>query len=170
HSQKNFDSLLFTELEKLKNSSYVIMEAESKRIGRVVQPQPLLDLKEAGHHLYLEVPIETRVDHIMNEYVYPFSSLPWFKEKVQTALEKLEKRMKDSERKMELKQSFLEENWPFFIKILLEDYYDPRYNHKKLEYNGDFITFEADHIDKATQDIENYLIGLNLSTIKAVMK
>lgn len=169
NSQKNFDALLFTELKKLKNSPYVIMEAESKRIGRVVQPQELLELKEKGHHLYLEAPVETRVNHIMNEYVYPFSTLPWFKERVQTALEKIEKRMKNLDSKSELNKYFLEENWPLFIKMLLEDYYDPRYDHKKLEYTGDFVLFEADHIEKATKDIENYLIGMNVPKTNAVL-
>ncbi|WP_442594055.1 tRNA 2-selenouridine(34) synthase MnmH [Neobacillus sp. D3-1R] len=169
NSQKNFDALLFSELEKLKDFPYIIMEAESKRIGRVVQPQGLLKLKENGHHLYLELPIATRVDHIMDEYVYPFKTLPWFKDKVQTALEKIEKRMKDSERRLELNQSFLEENWPLFIKVLLEDYYDPRYDHKKLEYAGNFVMFEAEDINQAVTDIEKYLIKLNVPTAKAVL-
>jgi tRNA 2-selenouridine synthase len=162
YNQKNFDALLFDALKNIKDFPYFLMEAESKRIGRAVQPEELLVKKENGYHIYLEASVERRISHIVDEYVKPFSTEPWFKEKVQIGLSKIEKRLKDNEKYDELNMSFLEEDWNHLIKLLLVDYYDPRYDHKLLDYNGNFTEIEADDMDHAVQEIERYLEKQNL--------
>jgi tRNA 2-selenouridine synthase len=165
NNQKNFDAQLFTELSKLEKSPYFIIEAESKRIGRVIQPQELLEKKENGHHLYLDASIHTRVNQIINEYVHPYSKFPWFKERVLEGLEKIEKRLNPNIVN-ELKQSFLNEDWYTLIQILLEDYYDSRYDFKRSEYKGEFVTLAIESIDHAVTDIEKYIDRINLVTNK----
>jgi tRNA 2-selenouridine synthase len=157
HNQKTFDALLFDALAEIKDSPYFVMEAESKRIGRAVQPQELLDLKENGIHLYLESSVDTRIQHILNEYVLPFSHLPWFKEKVKLGLEKIEKRLKNINIKTDMNQSFLSEDWVNLIRILLEDYYDPMYDYKRSEYSGHFEVLNANQIDHASTEIKKLI-------------
>ncbi|MHC0035651.1 tRNA 2-selenouridine(34) synthase MnmH [Pseudoneobacillus sp. C159] len=157
HNQKTFDALLFDALVNVKDSSYIIMEAESKRIGKAVQPQILLDMKENGIHLYLQAHIETRIQHIMNEYVLPFSDLSWFEDKVKIGLEKIEKRLKNINKQNEINQCFLTKNWVNLIQLLLEDYYDPMYDHKRSEYSGHFEVLYANNIDHATNEIEEII-------------
>lgn len=166
HNQKTFDALLFTELNQIKDSPYFIIEAESKRIGRVVQPHELIVKKENGHHLYLDAPLNRRVDHIYSDYVQSFSNEPWFKEKVQIGLSKIEKRLKNEVKQNELNQCFITEDWYSLISILLEDYYDPRYDFKLSEYKGDFETIDAENIENAVREIENYIKSLNYQKIK----
>jgi tRNA 2-selenouridine synthase len=161
HNQKTFDALLFDALTDIKDFPYFLMEAESKRIGKAVQPEELLVKKENGQHIYLEASVDRRISHIVDEYVKPFSTEPWFKEKVQIGLSKIEKRMKEKEKYDELNNSFLEENWNGLIQSLLVDYYDPRYDHKLLGYNGDFTEIDAEDMDKAVQEIEKYLEKMN---------
>lgn len=167
-TQKTFDALLFTRLAEIKDFPYFIMEAESKRIGRVVQPQELLVKKEGGHHLYLDASINRRVEHIVNEYVKPYSKLPWFKEKVQNGLSMIVKRMKNTHIQKEINLSFYEENWNDLIKILLEDYYDPRYDFKRSAYVESVETIDAENIENAVAEIERYLISMNLQVEQTV--
>ncbi len=47
--QKQFDALLYNRLEELKDQPYVLMEAESKRIGRVNMPDYLFEQKNNGN-------------------------------------------------------------------------------------------------------------------------
>jgi tRNA 2-selenouridine synthase len=168
HNQKTFDALLFSELTQLKEYSYFIMEAESKRIGRVVQPSELLDKKEQGYHLYLEASVDRRVELIVSEYVQPFSTQPWFKEKVQNGLSMIEKRMKNINKQNEINHSFLEEDWNLIIKILLEDYYDPRYDFKRSEYVENFDTINAENIDKAVEEIESLVRSMKLDSSESI--
>lgn len=161
HNQKTFDALLFDALTEINDYPYFLMEAESKRIGRAIQPEELLVKKENGHHLYLEASIERRISHIVDEYVKPFSTEQWFKEKVQIGLSKIEKRMKNIEKYDEINTSFLEEDWIRLIRSLLEDYYDPRYDHKLLDYKGGFTAIDADDMEKAVEEIERYLEKMN---------
>jgi tRNA 2-selenouridine synthase len=161
HNQKTFDALLFSELTQIKDYPYFLMEAESKRIGRIVQPQELLEKKENGHHLYLDASINRRVELIVGEYVQPYSTESWFKEKVQNGLNMIGKRMKNPHMQNEMNLSFLEEDWFSLIKILLEDYYDPRYDFKRSEYVESFEAIDAENIESAVIDIENYLLSMN---------
>jgi tRNA 2-selenouridine synthase len=164
NNQKNFDALLYTALSQLKDCPYFIMEAESKRIGRVVQPEELLSVKGNGHHLYLEASINRRVEHIVSEYVKPYSGEVWFKEKVQLALYKIDKRIKNTKIQAEIDKSFSEEDWGLLIKILLEDYYDPRYDFKRSEYSGTFELIEAESFENAIDKIENFILSMGIES------
>jgi tRNA 2-selenouridine synthase len=168
HTQKTFDALLFSGLTEIKNYPYFIMEAESKRIGRVIQPEELLEKKEGGHHLYLDASIDRRVEHIVSEYVDPYSIEPWFREKVQNGLTMIVKRMKNIQLQNEINVSFLEENWYNLIKILLEDYYDPRYDFKRSEYVESVETIDAENIEGAVAMIEGYLLSMNFQVKQTV--
>jgi tRNA 2-selenouridine synthase len=168
HTQKTFDALLFTRLSEIRGFPYFIIEAESKRIGRVVQPAELLEKKGTGYHLYLDASINRRVTRIVNEYVAPYSKEPWFKEKVQNGLTMIGKRMKNIHLQNEIHLSFSEENWDNLIQILLEDYYDPRYDHKRTEYVKSVETIDAENIESAVEEIEKYLISMNFQITQTV--
>jgi tRNA 2-selenouridine synthase len=168
HTQKTFDALLYTGLSEIRDFPYFIMEAESKRIGRVVQPKELLEKKESGHHLYLDASINRRVAHIVAEYVVPYSTEPWFKEKVENGLTMIVKRIKNIQIQNEINLCYSEENWYDLIKILLEDYYDPRYDFKRSEYVESVETIDAENIEGAVTEIEGYLLSMNFQVKQTV--
>jgi tRNA 2-selenouridine synthase len=60
NNQKTFDALLVTNLLKLKDSPYLLMEGESKRIGKAVIPEFIVSKKESGTQLFIEMPILER--------------------------------------------------------------------------------------------------------------
>lgn len=153
HNQKTFDALLFSRLLELAGSPFVIVEAESKRIGKITQPEELLIKKKGGIHFYVEASLETRVARIYHEYVEPFYQEAWFYEQVQEKFSLISKRIKDMEIKKAVEEALRKQNYHEFIRLLLEHYYDPRYGHKQHEYAGLFLTINSDSLDDAVGSI-----------------
>lgn len=150
NNQKQFDSLLFKRLQELQSTDYFLMEAESKRIGKAAQPDELLMKKMNGIHIHLQTSIEKRVEHIANEYIYPFEHTPWYRQEIKECLEKVLLRVKDIEIKKMLDQHFENQQYTQMIRTLLEKYYDPKYDHKRQEYEGDFYNIYAEsHLEAA---------------------
>ncbi|EKN65823.1 tRNA 2-selenouridine synthase [Neobacillus bataviensis LMG 21833] len=152
HNQKTFDSLLFKGLQKIQGSDYFLVEAESKRIGKAVQPEKLMDVKFKGINIYIHSSLEQRVTQLVSEYVMPYEREPWYFEQISLGIEKVLKRVKDIEIRKKLMESLHEKNYREMIMILLEHYYDPRYDHARQEYEGEFFDiFAEDPMDAAIQ-------------------
>ncbi len=150
NNQKTFDSLLYKGLQDIQGSTYFVMEAESKRIGKAVQPEELMDKKMRGINIYIHTPQEQRVKQLVNEYVLPYQNEPWYHNQISAGIEKILRRIKDNEMKNVLVQSLENKVYQGMIGILLEHYYDPRYDHATLEYDGQFIDVYADDFDDAS--------------------
>lgn len=166
HNQKTFDSLLFEGLKNLQGSGYFIMEAESMRIGKAVQPEKLMDKKMKGLHIHIDTPFEERVKHLVNEYVLPFKNEPWYHEKISNGIEKILKRIKDDEMKKQLVSTLEEKNYQEMIRILLDYYYDPRYDHKRQEYDGEFIEIFAENFKDAALKVAAELNKASFQPVK----
>jgi tRNA 2-selenouridine synthase len=162
NNQKIFDSLLYKGLREIKGSNFFVMEAESKRIGKAVQPGELMDKKMMGINIYIHTPLEQRVKQLVNEYVLPYQNEPWYHDQISNGIEKILRRIKDHEMKKALIQTLENKDYPEMITILLEHYYDPRYDHATLEYDGKFIDIYAgDSIDasmKVMAEVDKLLI------------
>ncbi|WP_079509375.1 tRNA 2-selenouridine(34) synthase MnmH [Mesobacillus jeotgali] len=150
HNQKTFDALLFDRLKEIEGSSYFIIEAESKRIGRAAQPEEILEKKADGIHFLVNSSVSKRVQRIYDEYVSPFKEESWFEEEVHEKVTKLLKRL-PQDAAASLQVALKEKNYHLLIEILLVHYYDPRYGHALLEYTGPFIEIDADDSDVLVQ-------------------
>ncbi|WHX98900.1 tRNA 2-selenouridine(34) synthase MnmH [Neobacillus sp. DY30] len=150
NNQKTFDSLLYKGLKDILGSTHFVMEAESKRIGKACQPEELMDKKLRGINIYIHTPLEQRVKHLINEYVLPYQNEPWYHDQISIGIEKILRRIKDNEIKRVLIQSLENSNFQVMIGILLEHYYDPRYDHATLEYHGQFIHVYAENFVEAS--------------------
>ncbi|MBO8172748.1 MAG: tRNA 2-selenouridine(34) synthase MnmH [Bacillaceae bacterium] len=151
-NQKTFDGLLFHHLLRLKNQPYIFMEAESKRIGRVILPDFLLDKKKKGLHVLLTAPLSVRVERTYQEYVEPYQDEPWFEQRVAHAFKTIEKRLSPDVRK-ECEQCMIEKDYRRLIHLLFEHYYDPRYQHKFSEYSEPCVEFDATDLDRVTEQL-----------------
>ena len=69
YNQKTFESLLWEALQGLDPERPVFMEAESKRIGRSVMPEWLMDDKMAGIHVMIQASMDARVERLLEDYV-----------------------------------------------------------------------------------------------------
>lgn len=132
-SQKKFEALLYEELREIKDRghSYIIVECESKRIGRVTLPVNFYNAMQQGTQILVYDSISNRINRLVQEYTEIPDSLTQIRE----ALMRLEKTL--GHKKLEQCNLFLEENrLADFTKILLE-YYDALYgypNEQSPEY------------------------------------
>lgn len=148
NNQKKFDSLLIHKLQKVKEEPFVYIEGESKRIGKVLIPSFLFNKKENGVHVFINLPIEERVNNILDDYN------PWEAgQKFVEAFNLIKRRIhvpiaKEIEEKLGVGQ------FKAAVTLLLEYYYDPRYEYSttKHPYENDFVIY-ADSIDGAYEQL-----------------
>ncbi len=156
HNQKTFDSLLYKRLLELKGKPLVLIEAESKRVGRAVLPDFIMEAKDRGDQLLLTAELSVRVDRTYKEYVEPFLEQPWLKQKAYDALNVIDRRMPNLLR-TEINQALEADDYKQFIQLILENYYDPMYAHKQEEYLQDYQVIDISDLDKGLQEVEAVL-------------
>jgi len=156
HNQKTFDSLLIERLEQLKDSSYLLLEGESKRIGRAVLPDAFCDFKEQGVQIFIEMPIEERVQHILDDYQ------PWeYKSECIEAFGKIKSRI-HTPISAQIEECLQSEEFSLAVKLLLEYYYDPRYKFTADQYpESQKVKLHVQNVDEAVEKIKK-LIGNEL--------
>lgn len=165
NNQKTFDSLLFKSLKDIQGADYFLVEAESKRIGKAVQPEELMELKFNGINLYIHSPLDQRVRQLVTEYVLPYERELWFHEKISLGIDSVLRRVKNPEIRNSLTGYLKERKYSELIPILLEYYYDPLYDHARQEYNGEFIDIFALNPEDAAAKIVEKLKELSLKPI-----
>jgi tRNA 2-selenouridine synthase len=156
HNQKTFDSLLLEGLLSLQDASYIIMEAESRRIGKVSIPDFFMEWRKNGIHILLETSMEYRIQVIMKEYVEPFLHEEWFQPKVWESYHQIKKRM-SIDVQAEIEASIESHNYSLFIQLMLEKYYDSKYQFHESDYVGKKIDIEFTTHNEAVQKIHDEL-------------
>lgn len=162
-NQRMFDSLLLERLEALEHSPYIIIEAESKRIGRVNLPEFLLEAKEKGLHILLEAPLDVRVERTLAQYVVDD---PEFKEKVCGALHSIEKKLSPEDRRFGW-EAIAGNRFADLAKMLLVKYYDPRYRYTMEQYAKEFVTLDATDLNRCMAEVKRTIrekLGLERKT------
>jgi tRNA 2-selenouridine synthase len=128
-SQKMFDSLFFKRLEELKDERHIIVEGESRKIGKVEIPLFFYKAMNDGLKIMIETTNEKRIKRIVDTYlrVYPGEIM----EKLDVLQKRLGKPSVD-----ELKALMDRKDYDAVARILLEKYYDPLYKYSldKLDY------------------------------------
>lgn len=67
-SQKHFDMLVWEQLRGFDASRPVYVESESKKVGNVAVPESLIHAMRASACLKVELPLEARVDLLLEDY------------------------------------------------------------------------------------------------------
>ena len=164
-NQKSFDSLLLEKIEELEHAPYVFVEAESKRIGRVLVPDFIMQAKEKGVHLYMEAPMELRVKRILDEYHPEGTDEQQFQQKVLGAISRIEKKLASDVRNA-LKDSAEAQNYAHLVFLLLTEYYDPRYEYTMKQYENTFHYVDATDLDRAADKCQE--LGKNVKEAAAL--
>ncbi|XXM71327.1 tRNA 2-selenouridine(34) synthase MnmH [Lysinibacillus sphaericus] len=154
HNQKTFDSLLVNEVKRLEHHPFVLFEAESKRVGKVLLPSFILNKKEQAIHIFIELPIEERVGHIMKEY-----RLHEHHEDFVESFRKIKRRI-HSPVANQIEKELKTRNYETVLELLLTCYYDPRYKHTAEKYSdGQKIILKMDTIDEAVTAVKRIVAG-----------
>lgn len=130
-SQKCFESLLFSELEKNRNEKYVFVEGESQKIGDALIPNKLYESIKKGIHVRVNASMESRVRVTVDEYF----KVDW-KEDIKAVIKKLRQKL-GGEKTDKLLQEMDNNEFSSVAETLLKDYYDPLYEHTvdNIEYS-----------------------------------
>ncbi|WP_010491594.1 tRNA 2-selenouridine(34) synthase MnmH [Paenibacillus elgii] len=151
NNQKTFESLLVHELLRYQDRPFVLMEAESRRIGRVVMPGFLAEAKTSGIPIRIEVPLEERIRHIVKEYRPEEHA-----DACLAAFRQIHRRL-HTPVAAQIEQHLLNHEFEEAAGLLLEYYYDPRYEHAEESYTTEPIRLRVRHADEAVQRIEQEL-------------
>lgn len=154
NNQKKFDSLLVADLLRYQDKPFVFIEGESKRIGKVLLPDFICEKKDAGTQLFIHLPIEERVAHILGEYEPGLSP-----ERFLEAYQFIKKRIHVPVAK-EIEEYLKAQNYRDAVRLLLEYYYDPRYDYGMKKTGSHIIDIQADNLEDALQKIKEFFSKL----------
>lgn len=150
-SQKKFEALLYEELKRLENSPYIVVECESKRIGRVTLPVAFFKAMQSGVQVLLYDSIENRVKRLVKEYTTVPNAIP----EIKAALERLIKNV--GHKKIEELNAHLDQgNLTAFTEEMLK-YYDSLYAYPN-ESSADYEYSLSNKVpEKGARELEDYL-------------
>ncbi|MCP1125725.1 tRNA 2-selenouridine(34) synthase MnmH [Bacillus sp. 3103sda1] len=152
HNQKTFESLLVQEALHLQQAPYMLVEAESKRVGKVMIPDCIFERKEQGIQLFIDMPVEERVRHILEDYC------PWeHQEECIEAFRKIKRRI-HTPVATKINNDLQSGNFDSAVQLLLEHYYDPLYEHTAKHYPEERrLTIKVQNVDEAVEAIRDIL-------------
>lgn len=149
-SQKKFDALVFEKLRRRK-SNYILIEAESGRIGNVIIPQYMHNKMKQGIHIMVEGSLEARAQRIVDEYIVNENS----KQEILDALEKLERYM-GGKRTENIRELVKTEDYLEAAKELMLIHYDPLYA-KGQERYAFSLTVNSDDMETAAEQVAGFV-------------
>lgn len=148
HNQKTFEAQLMDRLQEINHYSHFLIEGESRRIGKVIVPEFLMQAKQAGVNIYLELPLAERVEHILADYV-PSEH----KAQCITAFSIIKKHL-HTPVAQEIEELMKADRVAEAIELLLEYYYDPRYDHAMQGQAMDKFTIKAINVEDAAEQLK----------------
>ncbi|HEX7065588.1 MAG TPA: tRNA 2-selenouridine(34) synthase MnmH [Bacillales bacterium] len=155
NSQKQFENLLWQRLHDLKNAPYILIEAESKRIGNVILPDFVLERKWSGARIHMSYPFQKRVKSLHEEYE-PEKNEQEFR----AAVARVEKRI-DARIRKELDEAMEKRDYFQVISILLESYYDPRYRFSADQYDTPVVEIQMEHFQEGVDQVKRAIEELS---------
>ncbi|WP_273852436.1 tRNA 2-selenouridine(34) synthase MnmH [Guptibacillus spartinae] len=148
-SQKEFEAKLYHQMIAIGETPYYIIESESKRLGNIIIPDFILEGKQKGTRIHVHAPLSYRIHTILNTY-HPEQH----HEEITDAISKIEKRF-SSEDKEVINQALETQDYACIIERLLLYYYDPRYEHKAHENEGNIIHLSYGSLEEGIQLVQN---------------
>lgn len=155
NSQKIFETLLLSKIFELNSREYIAIEGESRKIGNLVIPDSILKRMRNSKAILIEADIERRAEIILKEYTKIID-----KDKIIDIVKSL--KVKIGQKTIdELEFHIRADEYIPFIKILLEKYYDPLYEHSIAKY--EFIATIKNSDSKAAAEEVISVIGKYLN-------
>jgi tRNA 2-selenouridine synthase len=151
YNQKTFDGYLVERLETLEHSPWILLEAESRKVGKVTVPEFMMRSKEEGRTILLELPLEVRARHIVADYrpeVHGEALLAayrFIKERIHTPIAK------------DIESKLLSGSYEEAVLLLLEYYYDPLYAHSEGMYKEEPMVVKAATVEEALDLVRELL-------------
>jgi tRNA 2-selenouridine synthase len=158
NSQKQFESLLLERIHNIGDTNYYIIEAESRRIGKVIIPKEIINSKENGIHIMVKASEEIRTKRLFDEYLKDRDINDLLSD-IKNPIDSIKKKLSTSSYQ-EIQQAIANKDVYKIIMNLMVDYYDPRYTHAIKRYSSTSYEVDATDLDKAVEDIVKLLKGV----------
>jgi tRNA 2-selenouridine synthase len=150
-SQKKFEASLYEELNRLKDFPYVVVECESKRIGRVTLPVKFFDAMQSGVQVLIHDSLENRVKRLVKEYTTVPNAIP----EIKASLERLIKNL--GHKKVEEYNALLDQgDINTFTEEMLK-YYDALYAYPNEASDDYEYSLSNQDPEKGARELEDYL-------------
>lgn len=148
-TQKRFETLLWDALRKAPKGKPIIVEGESKRIGKISLPGDFYEVMRDGVKVWCKASLETRVKRLIEEY-----GRPEYKDGMFEALLRIKKRL-GGEKYEEISGRLSRWELEPFMEELMTGYYDRLY-YKTKEWEED-ITISLEDFAGAGAELEAFL-------------
>lgn len=152
-SQKMFESLLVKELAFWEPAGYIVVECESRRIGRIILPVALSEAMKSAVRILAYCSIEARTERIKRIYAGNFAAS---KEGLKNAVASLAQRV-GKKKVAELSQLIDEGDLDEVVQYLLVNYYDPLYRYPSQPDDRYDLNVDTADVHKAAGVIKDYL-------------
>lgn len=157
-SQKLFEGLIYSELEKAETRGVFLVECESRRLGRLLVPNSVISAMKKGYRVLLYAPLEIRIRRSLEEYASGFNK----KENISQLLAATGSLVRYlGHRKVELLNSMITGGqMDKAVEFLLVEYYDPLYKYPDKPDPGYDLSVDTTDIDLAVNRIKDFVTGL----------
>ncbi len=147
-SQKKFESLIWKSLTEIEEN-LIIVEGESKHIGKCLLPNKFYNLMNKSPHVWVETDDNVRLKIIKEDYLKNVKQLEQLIEPV-----KYLKRLIGKKNVEMLINEIKKKNFDFVILYLLHNYYDLLYKKGKLPDEKFYKKINFDNIEQGVEKIE----------------
>lgn len=148
-TQKWFESLLWDAFRRVPPGTPIILEGESRRIGRVALPGDLYETMLDGIKIWCEASLETRVRRLLEDY-----GKEEYQEEMFAALYRIRKKL-GGDKHAELSGYLRRWEIALFIRELCVSYYDRNY-YKVRDWREDAV-ISLEEYEAAAERLKEYL-------------
>lgn len=155
NTQKRFDALVYDKL-RYRKSNLVFIEGESKRIGRILIPDPLFEKMYEGAKIRITASPEVRADRLVKDY----TSCENVNQQLLEALSVLTRHISE-ERVEHYKNLVSKGDYTTVALELMEKYYDPMYGNsaKKRKFRTELNIDDVDNELYKLEDIYKEILA-----------
>ncbi|MFZ5647969.1 MAG: tRNA 2-selenouridine(34) synthase MnmH [Bacillota bacterium] len=157
-SQKNFEGIIFRVLKKTEQTGVFIVECESRRLGRLLVPDPVLNAMKRGYRILLYAPLEVRIKRSMEEYFAGHENdvVPQLLAATGSLLKYL------GHKKVEMIKDLIAGGQvEKAVEFLLVKYYDPLYRYPDQPDAGYDLSVDTADLDLAVNKVYQFVSGLS---------
>jgi tRNA 2-selenouridine synthase len=122
--QKMFEALLWDEFRKIPTNGYVLVEGESRHIGRVLLPKTLHSAMQGETSIWLTAEMSSRIRCILDDYPARDDMRQEFEKPILAIKDKL-----GGEAMAQMLELLRAGRWEELVQDLMVRYYDPLYQH-----------------------------------------
>ena len=154
-TQKNFEALLAKKILELPNTRPVFIEGESRKVGKVFIPQSLAEAMKYGTLVLLQASFDTRIRRIVEEYKICDEQTFLQTDSILQSMQKVLGKKKTEQLRQWLRKGEFEN----IVHVLLEEYYDPRYQHA-MRMNEYALKLSAEDLNGAAEKLVQFRNGI----------